>query len=385
MACGLLFMAQFAQAEPIAKKDWTMLVFINGHNNLDDYGAYNINQMEKVGSTDDFNVVVQWASLAAKKTTKRLFVQKDNDINKVSSPVVQELPKVDMGDKKSLLDFIKWGADNFPAEHYFVAVWNHGSGWHLKNASGDDIHANDISFDDTTGHHITTEQLAEVMEDATAYIGHPVDIYGSDACLMAMVEIAHEMAGSVTTFVGSEEVEPGDGWPYDGFLERWSKRPGANSNEVGGFLVDAYKAYYQALGNSTTTLSALDVTKLPALVEEIGLFREKLLSVKDLNPIAKAAKDAQRYTYSDYVDIGDVVDRIKVSLIKQGETNVDFTSLRSALSAVVVANGITGGKSTGVSMWWPVQAYQWNSNKTRYKGLKFDQDVHWSDVLQKLF
>src|SRR6185312_9985134 len=65
-----------AEGTTAAQKDWTFLVYINGHNNLDSYGAQNIKSMEQVGSSDKLNIVVQWASLE-NNDTRRLLIQKD--------------------------------------------------------------------------------------------------------------------------------------------------------------------------------------------------------------------------------------------------------------------------------------------------------------------
>src|SRR4051794_10768774 len=92
-------------------KEWTFLVYLNGHNNLDSFGALNINQMEQVGSSQDLNVLVQWAS-ESNSNTKRLLVKKDNDTHAVSSPTIQDMGKVDMGDWRSLVDFVQWGVTN---------------------------------------------------------------------------------------------------------------------------------------------------------------------------------------------------------------------------------------------------------------------------------
>lgn len=383
---GLTVAGSVANAQA-AKKDWTLLVFINGHNNLDSFGAFNINQMESVGSTDRVNVVVQWASLAA-KTTKRLYIQKDNDLSNVTSPVVMDMPTVDMGDKNSLLDFIKWGATNYPAQHYMISVWNHGSGWHLKNAevNGRDIHVSDISYDDKTGHHITTEELGQVMIDTASFLGQKVDVYGSDACLMAMVEVIQEMSGSVKTFVGSEETEPGAGWPYDRFLTSLTANPSASSNEVGKMLTDAYKSYYDGEQNGDTTFSAIDVSKMSDVIEKIVNLREKLSLVSDLKIVQTAASQSQRFLYSDYVDIGDALANIKTALSKTGEAQGELEQLSASLSGAIVANGVTGsGRATGLSVWWPTYAGDWTKYKDRYMGLKFDKQAHWSDFLSKMF
>src|SRR4051812_25347735 len=81
-----------SSASAAVEKEWTFMVFLNGNNNLDRFGTTNLKQMETVGSTNDLNIVVQWASEAA-STTKRLLVQKSSDPSKVTSPIVQELPR----------------------------------------------------------------------------------------------------------------------------------------------------------------------------------------------------------------------------------------------------------------------------------------------------
>ena len=175
-------------ASDAAQKEWTVLVFLNGNNNLDSFGAVNINQMEKVGSTPDINIVVQWASYASDRT-KRLYIQKGNGTSAVTSPVVEDFPRVDMGDVKTLNDFIAWGIQKYPAKHYFIDVWDHGGGWHRGT-----LRPYDISLDEFTGHLITTKQLGQAMAQAAGLIGHKVDIYGSDACMMAMAEVATEIS-----------------------------------------------------------------------------------------------------------------------------------------------------------------------------------------------
>ena len=89
-------------------KEWTFLVYLNGNNNLDSFGTMNINEMEQFGSSDQVNVVVQWASMRS-QVTKRLLVQKDSSTT-VTSPVVESLSNVDMGDYHSLIEFARWAA-----------------------------------------------------------------------------------------------------------------------------------------------------------------------------------------------------------------------------------------------------------------------------------
>ena len=45
-----------------------------------------------------------------------------------------------------------------------------------------------------------------------------VDVLAFDACLMQMAEVAYEVKDLADYVVGSEETEPGPGYPYDPFL-----------------------------------------------------------------------------------------------------------------------------------------------------------------------
>lgn len=373
-----------AHAAGEVKKPWTMLVYLNGNNSLDQFGAMNLKQMQQYGSSDQLNIVVQWASLSA-SDTKRLYVQKDPSATSVTSPVVQTLPVLDMGDKATLMDFIKWGVANYPAEHYFIVVWNHGSGWHLKSLDGGSIKITDISYDDRSGHHISTEELGQAMAEASAIIGHKVDLYGSDACLMSMIEVASEMKDSVESFVGSEEVEPGDGWPYHLFLKKWSANPTATSKEVGSYLAEAYKEYYVGQNETGATMSVLDMSQLDALSASISALKDSLLTHTDFSAIKTAAESATRYESQDYVDLQDVLEKVSASLTGTDSASTAILSVKQQIAKTVVSAQTSGKVANGIAIWWPTEQYDWSGYSARYKGLKFDQASHWSDFLQKMF
>lgn len=385
-ACSFLSPALHA-AEPV--RDWTMLVFINGNNNLDTYGAFNINQMETVGSTDKVNVVVQWASMAA-PSVKRLFIKKDNDINTVTSPVVQDMGAVDMGDYKSLVDFIRWGAANYPARHYFVDVWDHGGGWHLTaQAKSSGVHIKDISWDDKSNHFMKTEELAEAMQEAAQIIGHPVDVYGSDACLMGMAEIADQMGDAVGTYIGSEETEPLKGWPYDILLTKWNALDSATGNDIAKILVPEYVNAYSGgeFGTENATLSAFDMTKRGEFNAAVKTFATAVRKLEKpaRDKLLAASQTAQRYTDSDYADLLDVLANISaagVDGLGRDETN----QLQAATKGFVIASAATASlaKSQGLAIWLPTDNYTYSSYSARYNAMHFQADTGWGDTLALL-
>lgn len=360
-----------------------MMVFLNGNSNLDPFGAMNINQMEMQGSTKDMNIVVQWGSLAS-KTTKRLYIEKDNDPSKVTSPVVYEVPDLDMGNKQTLKNFIAWTAKNYPAKKYFIAVWNHGGGWHFTNsaASNDVFHPTDISWDDKSGNKITTEELGEVMHDAAKVFGHKVDVYASDACLMSMIEVAHEMSGAVSVFAGSQENEPGEGWPYHRLLKKWQAKPKASALDVGRFLTESYGEEYNAT-ETRATFSAIDMAKLPNLVKAMRMLGPKLTTTADRNLLRREVQKAVRFNEPSYVDLGDALQRIR-NMTGDSSTLKAIAQAESALKAAVYINRTNAG-AHGLSLWWPTDVTDWSLFDERYSGLKFSRDSHWNLVLKELF
>ena len=380
----VLSLASSAYAQ---EKEWTYLTFLNGHNNLDPYGFIDINEAEKVGSTDKINVVIQWASLAS-KTTKRLYITQDSDTAQVTSPIVEELPRVDMGDWRALAEFIQWGVRNYPAKRYFVSVWNHGTGWHKFKLSGG-MQASDISLDDLTGNYITTKQLGEAMRVASQSLGRKIDLYGSDACLMAMVEIAAEMSDSVDFFVGSQELEPGKGWPYDQFLAAWSKTPLASPQDVSKLLAQEYVKSYQGgtQGKAEVTFSAFDLSKIDLLQAAVAQMSVKIqaLSASDRDKVSAVAKSTLNFFYEDYRDLGDFAKRTKNLKIHR-DAKAAATALENAIKSFVITavNTPAYSDASGVSFWLPTEKYSYDSYKSAYSELRFQEKTSWSEAAKTL-
>lgn len=372
------------------EREWTFLIFLNGNNNLDSFGSMNLNQIEKVGSNDKVNVVVQWASLKNKKV-QRLFMQKDNNPRKVTSPVVQDLGKADMGDWRSLVDFVQWGMTNYPAKHYFLDVWDHGSGWHSISAKAKSagFHPSDISWDDTTGNFISTKQLGQAMKEISSFLGRKFDVYGSDACLMAMAEVASEMKDSVAYFVGSQELEPGEGWPYDDFLKALnSKTSEVSPAEFSTILTEEYKKAYQGgqYGKKEITLSAFDLSKTDALHQAVAALGQRLAAIDPSvrKDVITAARATQYFFYEDYGDMIDFLDQMEKKNIDLGQRVGN--DIRTAVNSYVIANAVTKDyqRAHGVAFWIPSNMSTYRSYIDRYSDLEFQTQTNWADALRSV-
>lgn len=388
---SLVFLASFLTitsfAAPRIEKEWTFLLFLNGHNNLSSQGEMNLKAMEKIGSNESVNFVVEWGQ-SGNEQTHRLLVEKSTNDQEITSPILMSLKDHDMGNYQNLIDFVKWGVDNFPAKHYFVAVWSHGSGWHLKSLNLKKMNTSavitDISYDDVTENEITTEQLGIAMGEIKNYIGRNIDVYGSDACLMQMIEVASEMKNSVNYIVGSEELEPGEGWPYEAFFRNWTHAPYSTPAEIAIMLSKEYLSAYSGgvYGTRDVTFSALDISKLNRVLQSVSDVVKQIQSIntESIDKVKRSLRKVQSYFYSDFKDYGHLLQTLE--LLSLNANKSVFTSALKDVRELVLTNDNSPKykQSTGMTIWLPSSAS--NSYLPRYRDLEFDKITGWSQVFE---
>lgn len=251
------------------KKKWTVMVFLNAANNLEPFGIEDLNEMEKVGSTRDVNVVVElvrYKGMQKKAATNggyfnnpfaeredafylgldnapgnaRYYVLQDSDDVRVRSVVKANAGNADGGRKESLADFGKWAVEHYPAENYAMVIWNHGAGWQ------------GVSYDDNSHHGMDLPEVREGLEQIVAKLDNgkkKLDILDFDACLMATVEVGYELKDTVEYLIASQETEPGDGVPYDDQLAWLVKYPEAPPVSFAKAMVEAYVKSYAPKGS----------------------------------------------------------------------------------------------------------------------------------------
>jgi hypothetical protein len=298
----------FGKPATKAPAEWTIMVFGNGKNDLEPFLMKDMNEMEKIGSTDKVNIIVEAGRIDGYDTTdgdwkgvRRYRMTKDSDTNKVSSKVLADLGNVDMGSYQSVIDFAKWAKTTYPAKHYMLIFWNHGAGW----TKGDMRPiTRGISYDEQSGNHINTPQMGQIMKA----LGK-TDVIGTDACLMQMAEVNYEFKDSVDYIVASEETEPGDGYTYDLFLGPVVAKPTMTAMEVGKAAVKGYADHYDSIdqGYTQSLVKASEMSALPGLTDA---FAAAVMAAGEKD-LAKTSRDATiNYAYDENRDLGDFVTRV---------------------------------------------------------------------------
>ena len=120
-------------------------------------------------------------------------------------------------------------------------------------------------------------ELKRVLARAHKILGRKVDLVGMDACLMTMIEVAYQLRDHARVLVGSEELEPGAGWPYATILGDLATRPAMAPAELGATVVRRYVASYRH-GAENATQSAIDLGQVGDLVEAVALLARRLLA-----------------------------------------------------------------------------------------------------------
>ena len=287
------------------QKKWTVMVFLNAANNLEPFGVEDLNEMEKVGSSRQVNVVVELArhypklksqpivssyfsnplaerervfyyGLDNEPGVSRYYVLQDDDELLIRSVLKAKGPKADAGRPESLVDFARWAIEHYPAEHYALVIWNHGAGW-----SG-------VSYDDNTRHGMDLPDVRNALEQICAALGENqhVDVLDFDACLMATLEVGYELKDTVDFLVASQAVEPGDGMPYDDYVKWLVTYPSAPPVSFAKAMVDSYVRSYAPKGsqvegdnsNFFETKSAIRLSRAEAMREAVDRVAELLLA-----------------------------------------------------------------------------------------------------------
>jgi hypothetical protein len=357
--------------------EWTIMDFINGKNNLEPYALKDMNEMEQVGSTDKVNIVTETGLVSGYGDmpwtgTNRFLIKKDNDTNTVTSPVVQSMGKVDMGDYKSVIDFVNWAKQNYPAKHYMLIIWNHGSGW---DKSLPPAATKGISYDDETGNNINTPQMGLILKQVGG-----VDVYGSDACLMQMAEVDYELKDNVTYIVGSEETEPGDGYTYNDLLGPLAANPAMSPEDLGKLAVDAYANHYQQEGNQGSTQSLVKTSALPQFLTLMNNFASAMMKAGDKATVKTAISNAQSFAVSDNHDIWHFADLMS-NTSKNAAVKTAANALKSYISGTLILNNRPVGdyaNAHGIAAYMPSYGFESSYNDLAWaKASQWDEFIKW--------
>jgi len=422
---------------PLAPKKYTVILLINGKNNLAPFMVRKMMELEELGSDANINFVVELGLMKPEPAcstcavpnmhgadwegTRRYYVLPNPAqpaATIVSSLRLPAPEDIDMGDSNSLVDFVNWSKANFPAQKYILVIGNHGGAW-VDRAKKPAASANKgVSYDDVTGNYITTPQIGEALRASGG-----ADVLIFDDCLMQAAEVAGEVGDAAGFMVGSEEIGYSNHFkPAQLFAPLKADPNMSTADFVAGYMA-TFAAYNKALWDSTGKYPATMSSVVPARV--IGLealvkrYVEAALAVP--GPDARLAyreamRDVIRYHYVYCADLYNFVELAQQNLAakitagsvtESPQTRALDTAaddLKGYITGALVLNNFTSGnlngveysKSRGVSIYIPsvktpadiagspVFLIAPGTLQTKYTDLQFDKATGWSNFVKYL-
>jgi hypothetical protein len=377
-----------------AGQTWTILMYQDADDKVLEQDIYvDLNEAEQIGSSDNVQIVAQidrfgggfsgdgnWAG------TRRYFVRQDSDLTQVGSDLVEDLGEVNMANGQTLVDFIVWGVQNYPADKYVLILSDHGMGWPggWSDSTTRGGGQSDLPISEMMGDQIFLNELGAALEQARSQTGiDQFEMVGMDACLMGHIEVMAALAPHARYAVLSQETEPALGWAYSSFLNQLQNNPGMDGAELGRVIVDSYiiddqrivddQARQELAGGrfvsadavarqigKNITLTASDLGQVPALLEALNQFAYSLQS-GDQRSIAQARSYAQSFTSifgrevpPSYIDLGNFAE---LAARSSGQRSIGEASnaLIDAIRQAVIAekHGPQVSGATGISIYFP--------------------------------
>ena len=291
---------------------WAVYWYLCGSDLETNYGCAtaDLSEMMEVQLPENVNVVIEtggasvWQNdeMDPSKLQRWLY-------NSEGLQLLEEQDTANMGDAQTLYEFLDFANTNYPADLVAVTFWNHGGG-SVSGAAFDELHDLD-SLD-------LSEMYQAFNEVWPANTADPaLELVGFATCLMATVDVASVFQNFAKYLVASEEVEPGNGWLYSGWLGALAEDPSMDGAALGRAICDSYYEGCEAVGTEDqTTLSLTDLTRLTPLLEAYEAFGQEAFAAAAEDPgffaeLGRAAAQSENYGgntreqgYTNMVDMG---------------------------------------------------------------------------------
>jgi hypothetical protein len=361
---------------------WTFLVYIAGDNDLSAKADQDVAEME-AGCPADLHVGIHLDRL--NQDTLTLSIENNAGV------VINSVPDQNAGEPAVLTAFLDWGQAAFGDSSYAVILSNHGNGWvkFTRAALGEQTIVStrrDAKFLGGMRYaYFTTiiEQGVRRYEEKLEFVGYDASIaldvtshdslegtelqgalersltarkaaiIGCDACFMSMLEVVYDLRNIGEVFIGSQEIEETEGWPYREILAGFGDNldPEAAARVITG-------AFRGAMPNgSQATLSAIRLNQIGPLTAALDALGTTLLPLlpAQLIPIAIAKANTKFFKVFDFIDLLDFTGQLQSELPAEAAVVNAARAVSAAVTAAVVdtSNDAAATKAHGISIYIP--------------------------------
>ena len=389
----------------MSQKEWTIMIYMAGDNNLSVDMAYAMEQIKGVAAqgAESPNLFVYYDGNSPAIPTlycdfsepqKPRYVRSYKVPNKLYS--TPKKPNENAADPRAILNFVDWCVNTVEVENNGEITFGRKAQKYALIFSGHSLGFQDIGLfkDETSGKSMkmfdfygvlqrmvsTKKQLRELADElnwegdvreveTTVLLGQKLDILGFDSCVMGMLEVGYQFNYVAKTMIASEGSVPSAGWTYAKILGCLTREDARNldTRRVAELFVKEFVRSQDAytVGGVSVDMAAWDLGRFDELAAAFDGLSEALINCfKDEHSriyrqmervILQVHWKCQSYMYDQNVDLGDfceLLDR-ECGLVVEELGGDDVEMLRKVqkecrnvlkeLKKAVLLSGFSGG------------------------------------------
>ena len=338
-----------------AKQTWLVMLYLAGDNDLDDRLASALARLNAITTTlpPNVTIVAQFDGRGVNDTSRHVF--RSN-----ATPIRASLSERAMNQANTLRDFIVYAREQAPnANAAYLVIADHGRG------------TDGIGLDEANGNTMMTPAaLREALRQATQDGAIPIDVLHLDACLMAMIEQAAEVAPYARYLVASQNLSY-SAFAWDHYVQLIDLATDGYQLAVG---VAVSYAHIISDASLPYTISALDLGAAPSATQALADFAlavavtlpGQIGNVRQARAIAQHFDSLGYYTIDgndEYLDLADFAGEV-AARVAVPEVISAAARLRAVITSSLVITSVarSGEYPTGFGH---AAASGWNLDRAR--------------------
>lgn len=349
-----------------------MLMFNAGNNDLSNASLKDLRELCRVGVSPHTHAVVEIGMTGEFSGFIRYEITEPDARYDSHDPrrtayrmVIERIPdaaiKPRANEEKTLTEFLRWSRERYPSVHEILVLWGHGDGQRVTI--------------DLAGRALTMNSIRNALKNSEYTPKRPLTILGFDACLMSNIENAYEFKDFVTLLIGSQALEPIDGWPYDKLLAKLNTNPDPLT-VTHSLIADYISSYHERLpfGICLAVVELKKLDHLALLVSDLGTYLQKNVTTL-YGDIRKSRIYAQSFLHIGFVDLLDFTRNVAN---RSGDEHLLklVKDMAAAHANCIRAEklGYTVKDASGLSIWFPSFRKQFEKGRDAYTRLAFSAE-----------
>ena len=389
------------------QKEWTIMIYMAGDNNLAVDMAYAMEQIKNVADAGDNtpNLFVYYDGNSPAIPTLYCDFSEPGKPRYVRSYKVEDklypvTPKhnENAADMRSILNFVDWCVNKVEVENNGYVTKGRRADKYALIFSGHSLGFQDIGLfkDETSGKSMNMkkffrtllltavhdqETLDEIAREydfddelekivTTKLLGQKLDILGFDSCVMGMLEVGYQFNKIAHTMIASEGSVPSAGWTYAKILGCLAQEQNRNldTRDVAELFVKKFIRTQDeyTVGGVSVDMAAWDLSQFEGLASAFEELSKALLECFE-DPESRIYRQMERvilyvhwkcqsYMYDQNVDLGDfceLLDRECGRVVEElggGKDTEKLKDVQAACGSVldelknaVILSGFSGG------------------------------------------